>query len=297
MMDKVIFVELLTQHYYKAVRSILDVMNEVDIASLLSDLDDRELALAFRLIPKDKAAEVFANMNNSMQTYLVEMFTEKELKELLDDLYMDDTVDLLEELPANLVTRILDTVSQSERNMINLLLNYPDDSAGSIMTTEYVGLRQSMTVEESMAHIKRTGIHKETIYTCYVTDKRKLIGIVTAKELMTSDDNLLIRDLMETEIISVSTHTDKEEVAQLFRRYDLLGTGCRGTDGGNRHVRRCNGCHGGGGYRGYHKDGRHEPKRTVLLRDLRVQPRKTPYRMASDPDVLCDNHGDYYYKV
>ena len=221
-MDKVIFVELLTQHHYKAVRSILDVMNEVDIASLLSDLDDRELALAFRLIPKDKAAEVFANMNNSMQTYLVEMFTEKELKELLDDLYMDDTVDLLEELPANLVTRILDTVSQSERNMINLLLNYPDDSAGSIMTTEYVGLRQSMTVEESMAHIKRTGIHKETIYTCYVTDKRKLIGIVTAKELMTSDDNLLIRDLMETEIISVSTHTDKEEVAQLFRRYDLL---------------------------------------------------------------------------
>lgn len=222
MMDKVIFVELLTQHHYKAVRSILDVMNEVDIASLLSDLDDRELALAFRLIPKDKAAEVFANMNNSLQTYLVEMFTEKELKELLDDLYMDDTVDLLEELPANLVTRILDTVSQSERNMINLLLNYPDDSAGSIMTTEYVGLCQSMTVEESMAHIKRTGIHKETIYTCYVTDKRKLIGIVTAKELMTSDDNLLIRDLMETEIISVSTHTDKEEVAQLFRRYDLL---------------------------------------------------------------------------
>ncbi|WP_109729868.1 magnesium transporter [Faecalicatena orotica] len=221
-MDKNIFVELLIQHQFKAVRSILDVMNEVDIASLLSELDDKELALAFRLISKDKAAEVFANMNNSMQTYLVEMFTEKELRELLDDLYMDDTVDLLEELPANLVTRILDTVSQSERNMINLLLNYPDDSAGSIMTTEYVGLRQSMTVEESMAHIKRTGIHKETIYTCYVTDKRKLIGIVTAKELMTSDDNAVISDLMETEIISVSTHTDKEEVAQLFRKYDLL---------------------------------------------------------------------------
>lgn len=222
MMDKNIFVELLIQHQFKAVRSILDVMNEVDIASLLSELDDKELALAFRLISKDKAAEVFANMNNSMQTYLVEMFTEKELRELLDDLYMDDTVDLLEELPANLVTRILDTVSQSERNMINLLLNYPDDSAGSIMTTEYVGLRQSMTVEASMAHIKRTGIHKETIYTCYVTDKRKLIGIVTAKELMTSEDDTVISDLMETEIISVSTHTDKEEVAQLFRKYDLL---------------------------------------------------------------------------
>ena len=146
MMDKDIFVKLLVQRQFKAVRSILDVMNEVDIASLLSDLDDKELAIAFRLIPKDNAAEVFANMNNSMQTYLVEIFTEKELKELLDDLYMDDTVDMLEELPANLVTRILDTVSQSERNMINILLNYPDDSAGSIMTTEYVGLRQSMTV-------------------------------------------------------------------------------------------------------------------------------------------------------
>lgn len=222
MMDKDILVKLLAQRQFKAVRSILDVMNEVDIASLLSDLEDKELALAFRLIPKDKAAEVFSNMNNTMQSYLVEMFTEKELKELLDDLYMDDTVDMLEELPANLVTRILDNVSQSKRNMINVLLNYPDDSAGSIMTTEYVGLRQFMSVAESMAHIKRTGIHKETIYTCYVTDKRKLIGIVTAKDLMTADDDVIIKDLMETEIISVGTHTDQEDVAQLFSRYSLL---------------------------------------------------------------------------
>ena len=222
MMDKNIFVELLTQHHFKAVRNVLDVMNEVDIASLLSDLDDKELALAFRLIPKDKAAEVFANMNNSMQSYLVEMFTEKELKELLDDLYMDDTVDMLEELPANLVTRILNTVSQSDRNMINLLLDYPDDSAGSIMTTEYVGLRRHMSVSEAMTHIKRTGIHKETIYTCYVMDRRKLVGIVTAKDLMTAEDYVAIEDLMETEIISVNTHTDKEEVAELFRKYDLI---------------------------------------------------------------------------
>ncbi|HAX53263.1 magnesium transporter [Muricomes intestini] len=221
-MDKNIFVELLTQHHFKAVRNILDVMNEVDIASLLSDLDDKELALAFRLIPKDKAAEVFANMNNSMQSYLVEMFTEKELKELLDNLYMDDTVDMLEELPANLVTRILNTVSQSDRNMINLLLDYPDDSAGSIMTTEYVGLRRHMSVSEAMTHIKRTGIHKETIYTCYVMDRRKLVGIVTAKDLMTAEDYVAIEDLMETEIISVNTHTDKEEVAELFRKYDLI---------------------------------------------------------------------------
>ena len=222
MMDKKIFVELLTKRQFRAVRSILDVMNEVDIASLLSDLDDKELALAFRLIPKNKAADVFANMNYSMQTYLVEMFTEKELREILDDLYMDDTIDLLEDLPANLVTRILDTVSQEKRNTINQLLNYPEDSAGSIMTTEYVGLRQGMTVAEAMAHIKQIGIHKETIYTCYVTDKRRLIGIVTAKDLMTLDDDELVENFMETELIYVHTHTDKEDVAHQLRKYDLL---------------------------------------------------------------------------
>ena len=221
-MNKEIFVKLLQQRQYKAVRSILDVMNEVDIASLLSELDDRELALAFRLIPKDKAAEVFANMDSSMQKYLVEIFSEKELKELLDDLYMDDTVDILEELPANLVNRILDTVSTSDRALINQLLNYPEDSAGSIMTTEYVDIRENMTVAQAMAHIKQTGIHKETIYTCYVTERRRLIGIVSAKDLMTTDDDVQIRDLMETEIISVGTHTDKEDVVQLFTRYDFL---------------------------------------------------------------------------
>ena len=230
-MNKDIFVKLLQQRQYKAVRSILDVMNEVDIASLLSELDDKELALAFRLIPKDKAAEVFANMDSSMQSYLVEMFSEKELKELLDDLYMDDTVDMLEELPANLVNRILDTVSTSDRALINQLLNYPEDSAGSIMTTEYVDIRKNMTVAQAMAHIKETGIHKETIYTCYVTERRRLIGIVSAKDLMTTDDDVLIKDLMETEIISVKTHTDKEEVAKLFTKYDFLAIPVLDTDG------------------------------------------------------------------
>ena len=215
----------------KAVRSILDVMNEVDIASLLSTLSDKELALAFRLIPKDKAAEVFSNMDTSMQTYLVTMFTEKELKELLDDLYMDDTVDMLEELPANLVKRILATVSASDRSMINQLLNYPEDSAGSIMTTEYVDLREEMTVGQAMAHIKKTGIHKETIYTCYITERRKLVGIVSAKDLMTTDDDVPIKDLMETEIISVYTHSDQEQVAQLFTKYDLLALPVIDQDG------------------------------------------------------------------
>ena len=230
-MDKDIFIKLLAQREFKAVRSILDVMNEVDIASLLSTLSDKELALAFRLIPKDKAAEVFSNMDTSMQTYLVKMFTEKELKELLDDLYMDDTVDMLEELPANLVKRILATVSASDRSMINQLLNYPEDSAGSIMTTEYVDLREEMTVGQAMAHIKKTGIHKETIYTCYITERRKLVGIVSAKDLMTTDDNVPIKDLMETEIISVYTHSDQEQFAQLFTKYDLLALPVIDQDG------------------------------------------------------------------
>lgn len=230
-MDKDIFIKLLAQREFKAVRSILDVMNEVDIASLLSTLSDKELALAFRLIPKDKAAEVFSNMDTSMQTYLVTMFTEKELKELLNDLYMDDTVDMLEELPANLVKRILATVSASDRSMINQLLNYPEDSAGSIMTTEYVDLREEMTVGQAMAHIKKTGIHKETIYTCYITERRKLVGIVSAKDLMTTDDNVPIKDLMETEIISVYTHADQEQVAQLFTKYDLLALPVIDQDG------------------------------------------------------------------
>ena len=230
-MDKDIFIKLLAQREFKAVRSILDVMNEVDIASLLSTLSDKELALAFRLIPKDKAAEVFSNMDTSMQTYLVTMFTEKELKELLDDLYMDDTVDMLEELPANLVKRILATVSASDRSMINQLLNYPEDSAGSIMPTEYVDLREEMTVGQAMAHIKKTGIHKETIYTCYITERRKLVGIVSAKDLMTTDDNVPIKDLMETEIISVYTHADQEQVAQLFTKYDLLALPVIDQDG------------------------------------------------------------------
>lgn len=230
-MNKEIFVKLLEQRQYKAVRSILDVMNEVDIASLLTELNDRDLAIAFRLIPKDKAAEVFANTDGSLQAKLVAVFSETELRELVDDLYMDDTVDILEELPANLVNRILDTVSPSDRALINQLLNYPEDSAGSIMTTEYVDIRESMTVAQTMAHIKETGIHKETIYTCYVTDRRKLIGIVSAKDLMTTDDDVLIRDLMETEIISVSTHTDREEVAKLFTKYDFLALPVLDTDG------------------------------------------------------------------
>ena len=221
-MNRQILTDLLRKRDFKAVRSILEVMYTVDIAALLAELDDKEMILAFRLIEKAKAAEVFAEMSSSMQAYLVEMFTEKELKELLDELYMDDTVDLLEELPANLVTRILEQVDREKRAQINTIHNYPEDSAGSIMTTEYVDLRRTTTVREAMEHIKQTGIHKETIYTCYVLENRKLIGIVSAKDLMTMDDDLMMDELMEKEIISVTTHTDQEEAVRLLSRYNLL---------------------------------------------------------------------------
>lgn len=221
-MNKDIFLELLKNKEFKAVRSILDVMNAVDIAELLSDLDDKELIQAFRLIQKSKAADVFTEMSNSMQAYLVEKFSEKELIDILDDLYMDDTVDLLEELPANLVTRILDYVDPKKRAQINTILNYPEDSTGSIMTTEYVNLKKTTTVAGALAHIKETGIHKETIYTCYVLENRKLLGIVTAKELLTMDDDVTMEEIMKTEFISVTTHTDQEETAKLFSKYGLL---------------------------------------------------------------------------
>ena len=221
-MDKDIFRELLLAKEFKAVRSILNIMNSVDIAALLSELDEKVLVLAFRLIPKDKAADVFANMDGSMQTGLVSIFTERELKEIIDDLFLDDTVDLLEELPANLVTRILEAVDGETRRKINVILNYPEDSAGSIMTTEYVDLRKHTTVRQAMTHIKRVGIHKETIYTCYILERRRLVGIVSAKDLMTMDDDVTMEEIMETEIKSVSTHTDQEEVVRLFRKYDLL---------------------------------------------------------------------------
>lgn len=221
-MNKDIFTALFAERDFRTIRNVFRVMNVVDIASLLPELEDKELAQAFRLISKGKAAEVFSHMNTSVQTSLITLFTESELKAILDDLYLDDTVDLLEELPANVVTRILNTVDAEKRKSINLLLNYPDDSAGSIMTTEYVDLSKDMTIAQAMAYIKRTGIHKETIYTCYVLEQRRLVGIVSAKDLMTMDDEITMEEIMEKKIISVSTHTDQEEVAKLFSKYDLL---------------------------------------------------------------------------
>lgn len=221
-MKKENFIQLLSSKEYKKAQSVLTQNNAIDNAKLLESLDPKDCAFAFRLIPKDEASKVFSCMSSSMQAHLVDLFTQSELKEVIDSLYMDDTVDLLEDLPANLVKRILASVDPQKRNIINKLCKYPEDSAGSIMTIEYVSLRKDMTVQEALDHIKATGIHKETIYTCYVLENKKLLGIVSAKSLITSNRDTKIEKLMNKNIISVQTHTDQEEVAKLFRKYDLI---------------------------------------------------------------------------
>lgn len=221
-MKKENFIQLLSSKEYKKAQSVLTQNNAINNAKLLESLDPKDCAFAFRLIPKDEASKVFSCMSSSMQAHLVDLFTQSELKEVIDSLYMDDTVDLLEDLPANLVKRILASVDPQKRNIINKLCKYPEDSAGSIMTIEYVSLRKEMTVQEALDHIKATGIHKETIYTCYVLENKKLLGIVSAKSLITSNRDTKIEKLMNKNIISVQTHTDQEEVAKLFRKYDLI---------------------------------------------------------------------------
>ena len=223
--------ELAKEKKYRLLKEELVELNEVDIASFIEELDSERTVIVFRMLPKALATEVFAELPVDKQSHIINSITDKELSEIVDELYVDDAVDLVEELPATVVRRVLQNTKPETRKLINQFLNYPENSAGSIMTTEYVDLREEMTVGQAMAHIKKTGIHKETIYTCYITERRKLVGIVSAKDLMTTDDDVPIKDLMETEIISVYTHADQEQVAQLFTKYDLLALPVIDLDG------------------------------------------------------------------
>ena len=209
---------------YATLRDILLTMNPADIAGIFNSLEDKRIPLMFRLLPKELAAETFVEMEPEDQELLIQGFSDNELKEVLDELYVDDAVDIIEEMPANVVRRILSQADPEMRQSINQILRYPENSAGAWMTTEYVSLRPNMTVEESILRIRRQGVDKETIYTCYVTKDRKLMGIVTVKDLLLAeDDEMLISDLMlDTELISVTTHTDQEEVARIFSKYDFL---------------------------------------------------------------------------
>ena len=208
---------------YATLRDILITMNPADIAGIFNSLDDKRIPLMYRLLPKELAAETFVEMEPDDQELLIQGFSDNELREVLDELYVDDAVDIIEEMPANVVRRILSQADPEMRKSINQILRYPENSAGAWMTTEYVSLRPNMTVEEAILRIRRQGVDKETIYTCYVTKDRKLLGIVTVKDLLLAeDDEMPITDLMETELISVNTHTDQEEVARIFSKYDFM---------------------------------------------------------------------------
>ena len=194
-----------------------------DIAEMFEEIPKNQFAILYRILPKELAADVFVELDPDFQKVLIEAFSDKELREVLDELYMDDTVDLIEEMPANVVKRILANSSAEDRKTVNELLKYPEDSAGSIMTTEFVRLKEDMTVQEAFALIRKVAIDKETIYTCYVTDNRShLIGMVTVKYLLLSDYEAKIKDIMQDNVISVKTLDDKEDVAATISKYDVL---------------------------------------------------------------------------
>ena len=228
--------KMLEERKYAALRDLLVVMNPIDVSALFRDLEEERIPLLFRLLPKELAAETFVEMETEDQELLIRSFSDNELKEIVDELYVDDAAALIEEMPANVVKRILKQADPEMRRSINQILRYPENSAGSIMTTEYVSLRPNMTVEEAILRIRRQGVDKETIYTCYVTaSDRRLLGLVSVKDLLLAEsDELTIKEIMLTNMISVTTHTDQEEVARMLSKYNFLALPV--VDGENRMV-------------------------------------------------------------
>mgnify|MGYP000860400684 FL=1 len=222
-MDERRIEELIKEKKYVTLKRELEEMNEVDVAELLEPLDIHTSLLIFRMLPKDLAVDVFAHFSVEQQREFIGLVTDKELKAIIDELFFDDMIDIIEEVPANIVKKILSNAKEEERNLINQFLKYPPDSAGSITTTEYVDLKKSMTVQDSLNHIKETGLDKETVYTCYVTDRnRKLEGIVSLRKLVISDENKTIEEIMDRDVIYVQTHDDQETVAGIFKKYGFL---------------------------------------------------------------------------
>ncbi len=221
-MEKTIF-QLLENKKFSEIKTIFLDMNPADIAACFSEIEKPNDLVLFRILPKELASEVFVEMDTEMQKNLIAAFSDKELKEVMNDIYMDDAVDIIDEMPANVAKRILAQASAGDRKLINQLLAYPEDSAGSIMTTEFVDLKASMTVADAFERIRKVGTDKETIYTCYIIDSsRHLKGIVTAKDLMLSKSDVLLEDIMNENIIFAATLQNREEVVQLFDKYDLL---------------------------------------------------------------------------
>ena len=214
---------LVEEKRYAALRQMLRDAEPADIAELFDELPKQQYAVVFRILPKELAAEVFVELDSDLQQILIESFSDLELRNVLEELYMDDAADLVEEMPANVVKRILQNVTPEARKTVNELLKYPEDSAGSIMTTEFVRLKQDMTVDEAFSLIRKVAFDKETIYTCYVTDRNShLIGVVTVKDLLCANHSTKIADIMEDHVVSVNTLEDKEDVAATISKYDAL---------------------------------------------------------------------------
>jgi len=214
---------LLEEKKLNELKNVLAEMHSYDISEVFEELPIEHLVIAYRLLAKDKAVDTFTDMDSDAQEKLINAITDKELNSIVNDLFMDDAVELIEEMPSNVVKRILKNVNDDNRKIINNLLKYPDDSAGSIMTTEFTDLKSFMTVEEAFTRIKKIGINKETIYNCYVLDEsRKLIGVVSAKELLLADRDALIKDIMNTNLITINTLDDQEEVINKIRDYNFI---------------------------------------------------------------------------
>ncbi|NLK99252.1 MAG: magnesium transporter [Clostridiales bacterium] len=213
---------MIEEKRYKDLKETISAINPYDLAMLLSEFPERSLTLVFRLLPKDLASDTFIEMDTDQQRTLIDSFSDTELKEMISDLYIDDMVYILEEMPANVVKRILKNSTESTRKTINQILNYPQDSAGSIMTTEFVSLRSDMTIADAIGKIRRIGLDSETIDACYVTDNvNHLIGYITLRTIILSEDDHTIEELMDRNVISVHTLEDQEEVANMFGKYDL----------------------------------------------------------------------------
>ena len=215
--------ELIENRRFVQLKQILSEMQPADIAEIFEQAKDKEIPVLFRILPKELAAEVFVEFESDKQEILVNSFSDSELREMLDELFMDDAADIVEEMPASVAKRILKNTDANTRRMINQLLAYPEDSAGSIMTTEYIDLKRTMTVDEALDHIRKIGFETETIYTCYVIgSRRKLFGTISLRDLLLNSKDAIVGDLMDENIVSAHTLDDKEEVAALFDRYDML---------------------------------------------------------------------------
>ena len=277
--------ELLEQKQYTKLRQEVADMNVADVAAVMDEMEDEESLRIFRILPKGIAADVFANLEIEVQQYIIQSLSDKEASSIIDNLMADDATDLLEEMPANIVKKILKNAKPETRKDINHLLRYPEDSAGSIMTVEYVDLKENMTVSDAVDRIRKIGLDSETVNICYVVNaQRVLIGTVALRYLVILNPDAIIGEVMNDNVISINTLTDQEEAARIFQKYDFT------------HRRRSR-YHPGRGHRGYRKDGGYHSFRQELFQDGNSGHLQEQNALAAAPDDLRDLYGSDHHKL